>query len=270
MAPGEHLIEDDAQRVEVAALAGIAIEVLWSHIKRRAKLQAGPAFNRPLLHQVRQAKVRKQQPSIPMHQQIQRLQVQMHHALRVRIAQRRTDLLQIARRLIQSQRPGPILQHVLQRATADIGHHQINEIALHANIVHMHNVGVVQRAQRARLADEAVPKLLVAKMLFQQHLDGLRATDDLVFGFVDRAKSALTQQLTQQIFAAQRLAGQRPRFQHQRILPLVNYILAYYELASNWRQYSRHRASCIALCCQAPAKKRGARRQQSINCWRRP
>src|SRR5579859_6679211 len=220
---GEHLVEDDAESVEVAAPVGLAAQVFGGHVGGCAKREAGAALHGAFFHQMRQPEVGKEQAPILMDQQVERLEVQMDDALGVGVVEGGADLRERAIYLFQRQRLAARVQQVLQRAAAEVGHDEVDQTALNAQFIDMDDVGVVQRGQGARLAQKAIQEPGVAEMLFQQDFDGLRAIEQQIVRLIDGSKAAFAQEITQQIFVAQLLSRKWSLLRHRAAPPLADH-----------------------------------------------
>ncbi len=93
------------------------------------------------------------------------------------------------------------LQVCGERTPEDAFHHQIDEVFLLAEVVHRHDVGVLQTSGRAGLhakAREDGLGLVGVQPGLVDHLDGERALDDGVVGLIDdggRARAELSADL---------------------------------------------------------------------------
>ena len=95
--PGEHLISEDAKRVEIAPSVDfpLARRLLWGHVGRRADRHAGrrEAAVAPTVHRARDAEVGDHGTARHrIEQDVVGLDVAVHHAAIVRVRQRVGDI----------------------------------------------------------------------------------------------------------------------------------------------------------------------------------
>ena len=99
--PGEHLVEDDRRRVEIASpVERLPQDLLGGHVGARARRDARvgrplPAFAGDAL---RDAEVRELHDAVAAHEHVLRLDVAMHDAERVERGERAEQLLEIGQR----------------------------------------------------------------------------------------------------------------------------------------------------------------------------
>jgi hypothetical protein len=97
----------------------------------------------------------------------------MHDAGGMRAAQRRGDLLPEIEHGVQLE-PARRVQQLPQRPAFDELHRDVLALADRPHVVHGDDAGMIQRRSRARLLDEAPPRLGIA---VHQHLDRDRAAE---------------------------------------------------------------------------------------------
>ncbi len=84
------------------------------------------------------------------------------------------------------------LNQSVQIAARQVFHHQEQRFALFAQGVNMNDVGMVQAGGQTRFADEPFARAFFDESVGQQLFDGDQTAQGRVFGLVDDAKTAVT------------------------------------------------------------------------------
>ena len=196
-APGERREQDDAERPQVERrLGGRALELLRRHVPRRAddapRLRDGRA-----IEELRDAEVDDlhvvEAAARLLEEDVVGLDVAVHDAVRVRLAEARERLLEDARdarvreldaapELDREIAPGEQLHHEIERARRrDRGLAEVEDAD---------HVGVVEPARRARLDEEPRGDPRRVEQVRVHELDGDVAVERALVGLVDDAHAA--------------------------------------------------------------------------------
>nr|ART38290.1 F383 [uncultured bacterium] len=190
------LVEDAAQRVQVGAGVdlGRAGALLGRHVRRGPEHALGLA-GAGVERQLGDAEVEHLDPlaahhvRIPDDEQVGGLEVAMHDAALVGGADGAGGLAHEQDGAVERQRPG--LDPVLEVVAAQLLHQQVGAVAVIADVVDLHDAGVVDAGRRPGLVEEAGDDVAVRRHLGLEHLDhGLGAGLD-VGGEEDVAESTL-------------------------------------------------------------------------------
>ena len=101
-------------------------------------------------------------------------------------------------------------EHVVERLALEQLHREVEPaVGRAAEVVDLDDVLVVDLGDRRRLAAEPLDREVIARQLGVQHLDRDLAAQRHVLGAIDRAGSALTDQLLDLEPLAEQLADQR-------------------------------------------------------------
>jgi hypothetical protein len=159
--------------------------VLGRHVGGRADQVAGLGELGRL--DARDAEIGDLDGAFARHHDVGGLDVAMDHALRVRILQRGEDLQQDVADLVRLAAEILGLQVRGQRPAEHALHHEVDEVALLAEVVHRHDVLVLQAPGGTRLYPEALQDgvgLAFVQARLVDHLDRERALDHRVVGLV--------------------------------------------------------------------------------------
>ncbi len=182
---GEHLVEDDAQAVEVAApVEGKPVPLLRAHVVRRAedRAVAGDVALEPEL--AREPEIDECDAAIAAQQHVAGLHVPVQDADRVQHAERGRELPQVAERLA----PGQGAAHArAQVAAREILHREVDVVVGHAEVEDARDVGVVEACREVVLAQEAVEGRAALRHVghLAEHLEDARFTRALELGEKD-------------------------------------------------------------------------------------
>ena len=166
--------------------------LLRGHVARRAHQRPtlGQALTRthaPLRHDARDAKVAHKGVPLAVDQDVRGLDVAMHHPLAVRIVQGSSHLAQQVAHLVQ--RKPPPAQHVLERASLQVAHHDVRRVV--GKVVDGKHVRVFQPGHHPRLALKARHRLWVLGDRLPDDLDGHKAVHTRLVGAVHRRHPSL-------------------------------------------------------------------------------
>ena len=129
------------------------------------------------------------------------LEVAMDHADGVRGIERERDLVRDVQRAVQLDRAF-LLDQILERLALEVLHDEVDRaFGQDAEVGDVDDVRMVDRRRRARLAQEAVDRFLIARELRVQHFhrDGLLDVD--VLAEIDGAHAAATEDLVEAVVA---------------------------------------------------------------------
>ncbi len=190
---GEHLVEDDAQGVEVARGPHLPPHrLLWRHVDCRTQDDArlgdlgrsgGPRY----------AEVGHLYVARGVHEHVLRLYVPVDHAPLVRSTQRVGDLDGHGRGGAGGQGPFPN-DAFLERPAGDVLHRDVVAPVLRgAPVVDLDDVRVGERRHAQGLATEPLDELLVLGVLVAEHLEGHVPLQELVAGQVHLGHASAAQ-----------------------------------------------------------------------------
>ena len=169
-APGEHLIEHDAQRIDIRTMIyAPALALLRRHVCRGAYANAGGRELLRSLYHPRQSKVSQEHPRAAIHQDVGRLDVAVNDALSMRIVQRLCRLCHDLDRLLQRQ--GLSRREVLERARIDVLYRDIADLSLLPIVIDGQDVGMVQPAYGFGLTDKALAEPIFVRKVRREHLN---------------------------------------------------------------------------------------------------
>ena len=190
---GEDLVQDDAQRVDVAAVVGgFAAGLLGGHVIDGADDGAGLGHGRPRLERARDAEVGDEGVPVAVDQDVLRLEVAVHDPGLVRRLERLGDLARQRQRPFDRQRP-LALQQRFEIFPLDELHRDELEVARLAEVVDAQDVLVGDAAGQQDLALEPFEDLGARRHVGADHLQGDVALQLAVVGPVDGPHAALAQ-----------------------------------------------------------------------------
>ena len=185
---GEHLVEDDSERVEVGALVDrLAAGLLGRQVLRRPDDRArlghlgGPRARDPEIGHL----------DVPVgaDDHVVRLDVAVDDLVSVRLGERAQDLAgELDRR--QRRRRALADEQLLQRRAVEVLHRDVVGVLGLAAVVDADDVRVAEAGGGPRLALEALDELLVTGVTLVQDLQGDLAAELLVLGQVDLGHAA--------------------------------------------------------------------------------
>ena len=191
--PGQALVEDAAERVDVRALVErVARDLLGGDVLERADDLAGGGDSRErarALGQPEVAEVAVLATAGLRDEDVRGLDVAVDEALLVRGVERLGDLGEELDRALRLERT--VLRDELGEVGAlDVAHGEEEHAVLLARLVDGDDVRVVERGGDPRLAQEALAEALVLGELGRDHLERDLAPETLLLGAVDRAHAA--------------------------------------------------------------------------------
>ena len=181
--PGEELVEDDAEGVEIGALVDLgAARLLGREVLRGADDRARLGhLARP---GARDAEVGDLDAALAVDEDVVRLDVAVDDPVPVREAQRREDLARVLDATLTGAGPRPTIE-LLQRAPVEVLHRDVVRVLRLAAVVDRDDVRMVQRGGVLRLAPEPLDELLVVRVAVVEDLDRDAAAELLVLREVD-------------------------------------------------------------------------------------
>ena len=204
--PGEHLVEDDADRVAVAGRRHlVAARLLRREVLRRADDRARLGHVR-LGAGARDAEVGHLEVAVLGHEDVLRLHVAVHHVAPVGGAERREDLLGEVDRLQRRQRGAPA-DDLLEVRPRQVLHHDVVAAVRLPAVVDGDDVRVVEAGRRRGLAAEALHELGVRGVGLGQHLHRHLAVEQAVVAQVDAGHAPGAELAAQLVAPPDQLAG---------------------------------------------------------------
>ena len=183
--PDEHLVEHDAERVDVGLPVDVVAErLLGRDVVRRAE-HAAVGGQPLLLQRAGDAEVGDLGGALLVDEDVLRLDVAVDDAARVRGAERAGDLDRVGDRLVDRQAPHAA-DPLLERLALDVLEDDVGPAVLLARVDHADDVRVVELGDGARLAPEALELVGVRRDLAVHELDRDLALERRVERAIDR------------------------------------------------------------------------------------
>jgi hypothetical protein len=198
--PGQHLVEQDAQRVGVG-LNGprLAAHLLGRHVLGCTHQAAGAG--RALAPvEARDSEVDPLRLAARADHQVGGLDVAMHHAGVVRVLDPVERLMDQRERLLEGQRAAP-LESSVQCLALDEFHHQVEIVVFLGEGEHDGDVGMVESRQSLGFHPEALDQLGVIRQIGAQHLDRHGPPQGFVDAAPDEAHGSAADLLADQVVA---------------------------------------------------------------------
>ena len=235
--PGEHLVEDGAERVDVRGgpdRSRLADHLLGGHVAGRAHPSTAQGQGRLSVEVPRQPEIGDLGRAVGGEQDVGRLQIAVHDPALVGrlhgLGQRGQQRGRLAGRLRRAR------QGLGQAAPLDELHGEVRPALVVAHVVDLDDVRVPQARHRLRFALEPRPLVRPGVGAGEQHLEGDEAVEPQVPGLVDDAHAPAAEQGLHLIAGDPRQVGARCRAR-RRDCPGVG------NIASSW-------ASTARICCQ--------------------
>ena len=179
----QHLVRDDAERVQVAPAVDVAVArgLLRAHERRRADRDAGGREpGAAVADRTCDAEVRDHRAiARGVEQDVVGLDVAMHHAVLMRVGERVADLPEDAPHLGRIE-CAAIVNALRQRVAVDERHHEEDEAVLLVDAVDRDDARVRELRRRLRLAKESRTDLGAERELGRQELDRDRALETAI------------------------------------------------------------------------------------------
>ena len=198
----QHLVEHDAEREDVGAVIdGLPAHLLGRHVPHRAEHRARAGQRTRVGEQRRlglerragrgqlgEAEVEDLDAAVARHEDVVRLQVAVDDPLVVRGRQPARDLAGVVDGLPMRQRRCADAR--AERLPIEQFRDDVRRAVVGADVVDAEDVGVIERADRARLLLEAAEAIAVGRERRRQHLDGDVPAEACVARAVDFAHAA--------------------------------------------------------------------------------
>jgi hypothetical protein len=281
----QHLEDDDAHGVDVGArVCALPEALLGRHVQGCAqhralageRLGVGPAL---AVEEARQAEVEElgAQPATwnVFDEHVLGLDVAVHHALRVCMAEPRRDLDAQLECHLGGQRP--LAQQRVQRAPGQQLRDQVRPLLVEAEVQHADDVGVLEPVQRPRLALEAGARLGVRAAVEVQPLEGHHLTVRQARGAQHGTLAPGAERCVQAVRAVDhfavgggcggiRHAGAREASAYHAMIAGAG--LRFGRRANAWRAAAGHRGRALATAAKATRARVGSGAQRSSLLWR--
>ena len=191
---GQHLVEDDPQRVDVGLLGHVVAErLLGRDVVGRAQHPAGGG-QALSLHRARDPEVGHLGPPVAIDQHVLRLDVPVHELVQVRALERPPDLDRVGHGLRDGQ-PAEAPDALLERLALHVLEDDVGRAVVLAGVDHGDHVGMVHLRHGARLAPKALELVRVARHVPVHELDRHMALERGVEGAIDAGHPARTDDL---------------------------------------------------------------------------
>ncbi len=196
----QHLVEDDAERVDVGALVdAVAHRLLGGDVVGGAEDAAGRRHP-VLLELARDPEVGQLRPPLGVDQHVLRLDVAVDDVARVGDGEAAGDLDRVGERFLRVERADPA-DPLLQRLAFDVLEDDVGVAAVLAGVDHGDDVGVGELGHRPRLLAEALELVGLLGHLAVHHLDRDVAVERLVARQVDGRHAAAAELRLQAVAA---------------------------------------------------------------------
>ncbi len=181
---GEHLVRDDAERVDVAARVDLALarRLLGAHVCRRPDrdTRAGQCAAAGVRQRLGDSEIGDHHsPPGPLEEDVVGLDVPMHDPHRMREPQRVGRFLHDASGFFDGE-PLPASEPGGERLAVDIAHHEVDEACLLADGVDRHDVRMRQPGGGLCFPSEPLPDFLAEGEFGWEHLDSDATTKSYV------------------------------------------------------------------------------------------
>ena len=209
----EHLIQDDAGAVDVGGWRrGAAASLLGRHVARGAGDRGRERLRGPL-RESRDAEIADLDLPARGQQHVGRLDVAVHHPLRMCAGERATELLGDVLRLGDVKRP--IKQTLGEALPLDELGDVVGALIGMPEVKDLHDPGVAEAREQLGLALKALHPRAVLRPPGLDHLDRDRASETPVEPAIDTAKRALTEDVVELIALVECPTGEIRCPQHQ-------------------------------------------------------
>ena len=185
----EHLVEHDAERVDVRLAVDVVAERLLGRDVVRGAEHAALGGQAAVVHRAGDAEVGDLGRALLVDEDVLRLDVAVDDAAPVRGAERAGDLDRVGDRLVDRQAPEPA-DPVLERLALDVLEDDVGAPVLLARVDHADDVRVRELRDGARLAAEALELVGLGRDVAVHELDRDAALQRGVEGAVDRRHAA--------------------------------------------------------------------------------
>ena len=189
--PGQRLVEQRAERVDVGSKVQRAVDFVdfRRRIAGRAQRLPGSLHDRPAAgHRARQAEIPDPRRPVIADENVPGLDVAVQDAFRVRVGEAVAHLADDPRRPFRRQ--PPLADDNLETPPGHKFHHEVRLAALVAEIIHRHDVRMVQPRHRLRFACEPFEKFGVPGQFPREDFQGHQPIERNLACPIDRAHSA--------------------------------------------------------------------------------